>query len=102
MSCSEEETRSVVVSNGSITAAQELTIDHNLLIDPKLLFIGSKIGEGAHGKVYEGRSVSNASVYNQLIYSIMFSDPIFFKKKKRKRKIAIVDSSLVVEILCFL
>ncbi|WRX21765.1 Serine-threonine/tyrosine-protein kinase [Theobroma cacao] len=55
MSCSEEETRSVVVSNGSVTAAQELTVDQNLLIDPKLLFIGSKIGEGAHGKVYEGR-----------------------------------------------
>ncbi|XVF29700.1 hypothetical protein REPUB_Repub15cG0144800 [Reevesia pubescens] len=55
MSYSEEETRSVIVSNGSITADQELTIDLNLLIDPKLLFIGSKIGEGAHGKVYEGR-----------------------------------------------
>ncbi|KAK8984340.1 hypothetical protein V6N11_029655 [Hibiscus sabdariffa] len=55
MSCNEEETRSFVVSNGLIKAAQELTIDQNLLIDPKLLFIGSKIGEGAHGKVYEGR-----------------------------------------------
>ncbi|KAE8717588.1 Kinase superfamily protein isoform 2 [Hibiscus syriacus] len=55
MSCSEEETRNVVVLNGSITATQKLTIDQNLLIDPKLLFIGSKIGEGAHGKVYEGR-----------------------------------------------
>ncbi|XVF37421.1 hypothetical protein REPUB_Repub20aG0006400 [Reevesia pubescens] len=55
MSCIEEETRSVVITNGSITGAQELTIDQNLLIDPKLLFIGSKIGEGAHGKVYEGR-----------------------------------------------
>lgn len=45
-----------VIQNGSITA-QHLTIDDNLLVDPKLLFIGSKIGEGAHGKVYEGRSV---------------------------------------------
>lgn len=58
MSCSEAETRSVAVSNGLITSADELTIDQNLLIDPKSLFIGSKIGEGAHGKVYEGRSVS--------------------------------------------
>ncbi|MBA0827519.1 hypothetical protein Goarm_012296 [Gossypium armourianum] len=55
MSCSEAETRSVAVSNGLITSADELTIDQNLLIDPKSLFIGSKIGEGAHGKVYEGR-----------------------------------------------
>ncbi|XP_023528022.1 serine/threonine-protein kinase HT1-like [Cucurbita pepo subsp. pepo] len=43
-----------VIQNGSITD-QHLTIDDNLLVDPKLLFIGSKIGEGAHGKVYEGR-----------------------------------------------
>lgn len=52
----EKESRAVV-KNGSITAPQ-LTIDRSLLVDPKLLFIGSKIGEGAHGKVYEGRSVS--------------------------------------------
>lgn len=51
-----EAERKPVNQNGSITA-QQLTIDDNLLVDPKLLFIGSKIGEGAHGKVYEGRSV---------------------------------------------
>ncbi|XP_022971291.1 serine/threonine-protein kinase HT1-like [Cucurbita maxima] len=49
-----EAERKSVSQNGSITA-QQLTIDENLLVDPKLLFIGSKIGEGAHGKVYEGR-----------------------------------------------
>uniref|UniRef100_A0A803L3D8 Protein kinase domain-containing protein n=1 Tax=Chenopodium quinoa TaxID=63459 RepID=A0A803L3D8_CHEQI len=37
--------------NGSITGS----LDESLLVDPRLLFIGSKIGEGAHGKVYEGR-----------------------------------------------
>lgn len=30
-------------------------IDKKLLIDPKKLYIGSKIGEGAHGKVFEGK-----------------------------------------------
>ncbi|KAJ6806449.1 serine/threonine-protein kinase HT1-like isoform X1 [Iris pallida] len=30
-------------------------IDEKVLIDPRLLFVGSKIGEGAHGKVYEGK-----------------------------------------------
>ncbi|XP_057972862.1 serine/threonine/tyrosine-protein kinase HT1 isoform X2 [Malania oleifera] len=43
----------LVEQNGSI-AAPQLTIDESLLVDPKLLFIGTKIGEGAHGKVYEG------------------------------------------------
>lgn len=46
-----------VSSNGSITASVELCIDEKVLVDPKSLFIGSKIGEGAHGKVYQGRSV---------------------------------------------
>jgi len=63
MSCSEKNrggeegqysTKSVT-QNGSVTASSQLSIDENLLVDPKLLFIGSKIGEGAHGKVYEGR-----------------------------------------------
>lgn len=43
-----------VSQNGSISPPR-LSIDDNLLVDPKLLFIGSKIGEGAHGRVYEGR-----------------------------------------------
>ncbi|KAG1365633.1 putative Kinase ATN1-like protein [Cocos nucifera] len=40
--------------NGAVPAPS-LDIDEKLLIDPRLLFIGSKIGEGAHGKVYEGK-----------------------------------------------
>lgn len=32
-----------------------LEIDNKLLIDSKKLYRGSKIGEGAHGKVYEGK-----------------------------------------------
>lgn len=65
MSCSEKNrggeegqysTKSVT-QNGSMAASSQLSIDENLLVDPKLLFIGTKIGEGAHGKVYEGRSV---------------------------------------------
>ncbi|XP_074302932.1 serine/threonine-protein kinase STY13-like isoform X3 [Silene latifolia] len=39
----------------SLPLPQQLFIDETLLVDQKLLFIGSKIGEGAHGKVYEGR-----------------------------------------------
>lgn len=49
-----EPNNGLVSQNGSLTAPQ-LVIDQNLLVDPRLLFIGSKIGEGAHGKVYKGR-----------------------------------------------
>lgn len=38
-------------TNGPITGS----LDESLLVDPRNLFIGSKVGEGAHGKVYEGR-----------------------------------------------
>ncbi|KAJ4972129.1 hypothetical protein NE237_005228 [Protea cynaroides] len=43
-----------VTQNGLIPMPQ-FQIDEKLLVDPKLLYVGSKIGEGAHGKVYEGR-----------------------------------------------
>ncbi|PHT29499.1 hypothetical protein CQW23_30909 [Capsicum baccatum] len=44
-----------VSRNGSILHSTQLSIDERVLVDPKQLFIGTKIGEGAHGKVYEGR-----------------------------------------------
>ncbi|MQL98421.1 hypothetical protein Taro_031124 [Colocasia esculenta] len=40
-------------ANGRIPDVLE--IDEKLLIDPRQLLIGPKIGEGAHGKVYKGR-----------------------------------------------
>ncbi|KAI3670093.1 hypothetical protein L6452_41717 [Arctium lappa] len=33
----------------------EFNLESKWLIDPKLLFVGPKIGEGAHAKVYEGK-----------------------------------------------
>lgn len=35
--------------------AREFTIDNRWIIDPKLLFVGPRIGEGGQGKVYEGK-----------------------------------------------
>ncbi|XP_020100469.1 serine/threonine-protein kinase HT1-like isoform X2 [Ananas comosus] len=46
---------SVGTSGDALRAPQPLEIDQKLLLNPRSLFIGSKIGEGAHGKVYEGR-----------------------------------------------
>lgn len=41
-------------SSGS-NSVQQFSIDDKLTIDPKLLSVRTKIGEGAHGKVYEGK-----------------------------------------------
>jgi hypothetical protein len=35
--------------------SDEFQLDKRWLIDPKLLYVGPMIGEGAHGKVYEGK-----------------------------------------------
>lgn len=40
--------------NGIVSASTS-DLDEKMLIDPRKLFIGAKIGEGAHGKVYEGK-----------------------------------------------
>jgi len=48
--------RSFARNDGSaVSISPPLDINEKLLIDPKLLFVGSKIGEGAHGKVYRGK-----------------------------------------------
>lgn len=42
-------------SENSFYSQTEFDLDPKLLIDPKLLLVGPKIGEGAHAKVYEGK-----------------------------------------------
>lgn len=70
--------KSVSRVNGSVTdtiaTTTQFTIDENLLVDPKLLFIGSIIGEGAHGKVYQGRLVDVSSILWEClcIWNIVF------------------------------
>lgn len=40
---------------GSKRRASDFALEERWIIDPALLFVGPKIGEGAHGKVYEGK-----------------------------------------------
>uniref|UniRef100_A0A0D9VHS1 Protein kinase domain-containing protein n=1 Tax=Leersia perrieri TaxID=77586 RepID=A0A0D9VHS1_9ORYZ len=42
-------------SGSEFYAGEGLQIDPKWLIDPKLLFVGPRIGEGGHAKVYEGK-----------------------------------------------
>lgn len=42
-------------SEGEFYSPDELRLDEKWLINPKHLFVGPKIGEGAHAKVYEGK-----------------------------------------------
>ncbi|XP_010451931.1 PREDICTED: serine/threonine-protein kinase HT1 isoform X3 [Camelina sativa] len=66
MSGGDDETSSHHHHNGSSSGA--LTIDQSLLLDPKLLFIGSKIGQGAHGKVYQGSRYGSEIVAIKVVH----------------------------------
>lgn len=37
------------------SATDEFRLEAKWLVDPKHLFVGPRIGEGAHAKVYEGK-----------------------------------------------
>lgn len=39
----------------STARSETRDVDEKVLIDPRMLYIGAKIGQGAHGKVYEGK-----------------------------------------------
>jgi hypothetical protein len=45
----------VAPARSSDAAAPASWIDRKLLVDPKMLFVRDKIGDGAHGKVYKGK-----------------------------------------------
>lgn len=36
-------------------SVDEFSLDSKWLVDPKHLFVGPKLGEGAYAKVYEGK-----------------------------------------------
>lgn len=42
-------------SGNEVHSIGEFSLDAKWIIDPKQLFVGPKIGEGAHAKVYEGK-----------------------------------------------
>lgn len=42
-------------SGNGVYSVGEFSLDSKWLIDPKHLFVGPRIGEGAHAKVYEGK-----------------------------------------------
>ncbi|KAL3627980.1 hypothetical protein CASFOL_028082 [Castilleja foliolosa] len=44
-------------SKGTKNSGEEFSLDLKWLVDPKLLLVGPKIGEGAHAKVYEGKFI---------------------------------------------
>ncbi|KAG0494907.1 hypothetical protein HPP92_005901 [Vanilla planifolia] len=55
-------------AGGGFFSEKELRLDPKWLIDPKLLFVGPRIGEGAHAKVYEGK-YKNLNVAIKIVHN---------------------------------
>lgn len=43
------------MGSGNGLCSKEFDLDAKWLVDPKQIFVGPRIGEGAHGKVHEGK-----------------------------------------------
>ncbi|KAL9380804.1 hypothetical protein Peur_026461 [Populus x canadensis] len=75
-------------SNGFYS--EEFDLDAKWLIDPKLLFVGPKIGEGAHAKVYEGK-YKNQIVAIKIVHGGETPEEIAKKEARFAREIAMLS-----------
>ncbi|KAH9776405.1 protein kinase domain-containing protein [Citrus sinensis] len=70
--------------------ADELKLDAKWLIDPKHLFVGPRIGEGAHAKVYEGK-YKNQTVAIKIVHKGETPEEIAKKESRFAREVAMLS-----------
>uniref|UniRef100_A0A2K1X470 Protein kinase domain-containing protein n=1 Tax=Populus trichocarpa TaxID=3694 RepID=A0A2K1X470_POPTR len=75
-------------SNGFYS--EEFDLDAKWLIDPKLLFVGPKIGEGAHAKVYEGK-YKNQIVAIKIVHGGETPEEIAKREARFAREVAMLS-----------
>nr|XP_016443049.1 PREDICTED: serine/threonine-protein kinase HT1-like [Nicotiana tabacum] len=76
-------------ANGFYTG-EELNLETKWLIDPKLLFVGPKIGEGAHAKVYEGK-YKNQNVAIKIVHKGETPEEIAKREARFGREVAMLS-----------
>jgi serine/threonine protein kinase len=77
-------------SGNGFYSVSEFNLDSKWLIDPKLLFVGPKIGEGAHAKVYEGK-YKNQNVAIKIINKGDTPEEIAKKEGRFAREVAMLS-----------
>ncbi|KAI3500931.1 hypothetical protein L1887_36760 [Cichorium endivia] len=77
-------------SGNGFYSTGEFNLEAKWLIDPKLLFVGPKIGEGAHSKVYEGK-YKNQNVAIKIINKGDTSEEIAKIEGRFAREIAMLS-----------
>ncbi|XP_022856992.1 serine/threonine-protein kinase HT1-like isoform X2 [Olea europaea var. sylvestris] len=68
----------------------EFKLEPKWLVDPKLLFVGPKIGEGAHAKVYEGK-YKNQNVAIKIVNKGDTSEEVAKREARFAREVAMLS-----------
>ncbi|GKV00557.1 hypothetical protein SLEP1_g13226 [Rubroshorea leprosula] len=71
-------------------SADEFILDAKWLIDPKHLFVGPRIGEGAHAKVYEGK-YKNQTVAIKIVHKGETPEEIAKREARFAREVAMLS-----------
>ncbi|KAL9668001.1 hypothetical protein QQ045_002372 [Rhodiola kirilowii] len=69
---------------------EEFRLDSKWLIDPKHLFVGPRIGEGAHAKVYEGK-YKNQTVAIKIVQRGDAHEEIAKRERRFAREVAMLS-----------
>ncbi|MBA0735568.1 hypothetical protein Gogos_019405 [Gossypium gossypioides] len=77
-------------SGSRIYTADEFKLDAKWLIDPKHLFVGPRIGEGAHAKVYEGK-YKNQTVAIKILHKGETPEEIAKREGRFAREVAMLS-----------
>ncbi|XP_058093843.1 serine/threonine-protein kinase STY13 [Magnolia sinica] len=77
-------------SDSSSAAAKEFSLDPKWLVDPKHLFVGPKIGEGAHAKVYEGK-YRNQNVAIKIVHKGDGPEEVAKREARFTREVAMLS-----------
>lgn len=77
-------------SGNEVHSIEEFNLDSKWLIDPKQLFVGPKIGEGAHAKVYQGK-YKNQNVAVKIVNKGETLEEISRREARFAREIAMLS-----------
>ncbi|EEF51921.1 serine/threonine-protein kinase STY13 [Ricinus communis] len=77
-------------SGNRFYSPDEVKLDAKWLIDPKHLFVGPRIGEGAHAKVYEGK-YKNQTVAVKIVHKGETPEEISKREARFAREVAMLS-----------
>ncbi|KAG6790091.1 hypothetical protein POTOM_006237 [Populus tomentosa] len=78
------------MGSSNVFYSGEFNLDAKWLVDPKLLFVGPKIGEGAHAKVYEGK-YKNQNVAIKIVHGGETPEEIAKRQARFAREVAMLS-----------